>query len=343
MNDLNVSDDVTEDSYHVTTLEVILIIPDILVFIIGIIGNGTLCLIIFANQSMRTRHNTLICNLAVGDLIFLLFNVPIKIIHTFNPTIFDSVASCKMASICSVITIAVSSLSIAALSAERYFASATARNTTMTVLKLKKIVVPTIWICAIICSIPVLVLAKIMDHGGKTYCQYMPVETSYAIAYEVMIGIALIIIPLIITVAFYLSMARKLVRDYSEMSAGGSSSREENSVHHDSVSRQRRERGRQSLAATVIAIAVIFGICWLPITFFNILIKVALHNEMWYILDWPGLHALGQVLGIFSHMNSCVNPIVLYIRSRTYHTYFNKYLCYCCTNARRYMKPPVST
>ncbi|XP_071955719.1 neuropeptide CCHamide-1 receptor-like [Antedon mediterranea] len=332
-----------DSSYTAPTLEIILIIPDILVLVIGVIGNGTLCVIILANQSMRTRHNTLICNLAVADLFFLLFNIPFKAIHTIIPGFLNNLAACKVMNSVMVLTLAVSSLSIAALSAERYFASATARNTTMTALKIKKIVVPIIWVSAIISTIPILISAKMESHMGESFCEMVPVGTLYGIGYEVCIAILLIIVPLIVTLAFYLSMARKLVRDYSEMSAVGPSSREENSVHHDSVSRQRRERGRKSLALTVVVIAILFGICWIPTYIYKIFYQTVIYTSNVKILLWSGLHPLGQFLQVFSHINSCVNPIVLYIRSRTYHGYFNKYLCYCYSKAKRYKKQPVTS
>lgn len=50
-----------------------------LIFAVGIIGNATLLRIIYQNKSMRNGPNALIASLALGDLIYIVIDLPINV------------------------------------------------------------------------------------------------------------------------------------------------------------------------------------------------------------------------------------------------------------------------
>lgn len=49
------------------------------VFIIGLVGNATLLRIIYQNKCMRNGPNALIASLALGDLIYIIIDIPIHV------------------------------------------------------------------------------------------------------------------------------------------------------------------------------------------------------------------------------------------------------------------------
>lgn len=49
------------------------------VFIIGLVGNTTLLQIIYQNKCMRNGPNALIASLALGDLIYIIIDIPIHV------------------------------------------------------------------------------------------------------------------------------------------------------------------------------------------------------------------------------------------------------------------------
>nr|AAI54822.1 Zgc:85942 protein [Danio rerio] len=49
------------------------------IFVVGIVGNGTLLRIICQNRSMRNGPNALIASLALGDLIYITIDIPINV------------------------------------------------------------------------------------------------------------------------------------------------------------------------------------------------------------------------------------------------------------------------
>lgn len=51
----------------------------VIVFVVGLVGNGTLLTIIYKHKCMRNGPNALIASLALGDLIYIFIDIPINI------------------------------------------------------------------------------------------------------------------------------------------------------------------------------------------------------------------------------------------------------------------------
>ena len=88
----------------------------------GVIGN---CLVIWAvirSPSMRTLRNTFITNLAVSDLLLCLVTMPLTLLEIITKywPLGDSAISCKMAGGLQAVSIFVSTMSITAISLDRY-------------------------------------------------------------------------------------------------------------------------------------------------------------------------------------------------------------------------------
>lgn len=56
-----------------------------LIFAVGVIGNATLLRIIYQNKSMRNGPNALIASLALGDLIYIVIDLPINVYKVRPP------------------------------------------------------------------------------------------------------------------------------------------------------------------------------------------------------------------------------------------------------------------
>uniref|UniRef100_A0A3Q3D9Y5 G-protein coupled receptors family 1 profile domain-containing protein n=1 Tax=Hippocampus comes TaxID=109280 RepID=A0A3Q3D9Y5_HIPCM len=51
----------------------------VLVFVVGLVGNATLLRIIYQHKCMRNGPNALIASLALGDLIYIVIDIPINV------------------------------------------------------------------------------------------------------------------------------------------------------------------------------------------------------------------------------------------------------------------------
>lgn len=74
----------------------LLITMHIVVFIIGIIGNSLVCIAIYRNRSMRTVTNYFIVNLAIADLMVIIFCLPSTVLWDITETWFLGDKLCKI-------------------------------------------------------------------------------------------------------------------------------------------------------------------------------------------------------------------------------------------------------
>lgn len=66
-----------------------------IIFLVGVIGNGSLIYVLCRHKSMRSVPNTFIFNLALGDLLILIFTVPFtSTVYTLDSWPFGEFA-CK--------------------------------------------------------------------------------------------------------------------------------------------------------------------------------------------------------------------------------------------------------
>ncbi|MEE6461354.1 hypothetical protein FKM82_001266 [Ascaphus truei] len=54
------------------------------IFIVGMVGNATLLRIIYQNKCMRNGPNALIASLALGDLIYIVIDIPIVVFKLYK-------------------------------------------------------------------------------------------------------------------------------------------------------------------------------------------------------------------------------------------------------------------
>src|SRR5688500_8436152 len=93
-----------------------------IIFVVGLFGNALVVIVVASNQQMRNTTNLLILNLAIADLLFIIFCVP------FTAT--DYVLSywpfgatwCKMVQYIIIVTAYASVITLVLMSADRFMA-----------------------------------------------------------------------------------------------------------------------------------------------------------------------------------------------------------------------------
>ncbi|CAH2219818.1 jg25634, partial [Pararge aegeria aegeria] len=93
-----------------------------IIFIVGVLGNGTLVIVYVRHRGMRNAPNTYIFSLALADLLVILICVPfVSVIYTLESWPWGE-AICRISETGKDISIGVSVFTLTALSAERYCA-----------------------------------------------------------------------------------------------------------------------------------------------------------------------------------------------------------------------------
>ncbi|XP_074040972.1 neuropeptide CCHamide-2 receptor [Leptinotarsa decemlineata] len=288
----------------------------LMIFLIGVLGNGSLVLIFIRHRALRNVPNTYIFSLALADLLLIVTKVPfISFIYTFESWPWG-VSICKISESVGVISTGVSVFTLTALSAERYYAIVNPlkklQNKPVTVIS-----AVIIWLIACSLAIPDAINSRLVDVGIQRnisiiYCSPFPSE-EYAKFETVVKSLIFYIIPLIIIACFYLLMAIRLHHSANEMPKciRGSQSIVQ-------------AKARRHVAKMVLIFVFLFFICFLPHHVFMLWFHLyptaqEEYNEWWHVLKIVGF--------CLSFLNSCVNPIALFCVSRVFRDHFKHYLC----------------
>jgi hypothetical protein len=91
-----------------------------LILLFGDLGNGFLIFIFISHPDMRTGPNICIINLAIGDCLSPILNLPLRYWDILNVSWDLGVAMCKLFMAARDVTVGVTVFSVVALSAQRY-------------------------------------------------------------------------------------------------------------------------------------------------------------------------------------------------------------------------------
>ncbi|XP_032585542.1 neuropeptide CCHamide-1 receptor isoform X2 [Drosophila mojavensis] len=293
-----------------------------IIFVVGVLGNGTLIVVFLSVRQMRNVPNTYILSLALADLLVILTTVPlVSTVYTFEYWPWGSFL-CSVSEFMKDVSIGVSVFTLTALSSDRYFAivdplrkfhahGGGRRATRMTLA-----IAVSIWLLAIVCGIPALIGSNLKPVGissEKSIVICYPYPDAWGENYaKLMVMLHFLVyyaIPLVIIAAFYVMIALHLM--YSA------------SVPGEMQGAVRQVRARRKVAVTVLAFVVIFGICFLPYHVFFLWFYYWPTAQQDYNTFWHVLRIFGFCM---SFANSCANPVALYFVSGAFRKHFNRYL-----------------
>ncbi|CAG5119655.1 unnamed protein product, partial [Candidula unifasciata] len=297
-----------------------------LIFVIGLVGNGTLIISVLANKVMRNVPNILIASLSLGDFLLILVSVPMtSVLYTFVGWPFG-IVGCKLDQYMQTLSLGVSVFTLTALSADRYVAivNPMAKLTGCTQRTTIGIALA-IWLLSALLAIHDAVVSTEdtveLFNVTHTFCANIPTSMGplYSqIAYATRFVI-FFLLPLLIIGFFYVMMARMLIRSNENVPT---ESKTGAANHHRQIA------ARKKVARVVLSFVIIFIICWLPRHIF----------QLWYYFDTSDFNEFWHVFKItgfcLQFINSCVNPFALYFLSGQFRKYYNRYLFCCCRRVR---------
>ncbi|RVE57929.1 hypothetical protein OJAV_G00204170 [Oryzias javanicus] len=301
------------------TFKYVNLLVSLLVFVVGIVGNSALLKVIYVNKNMRSGPNIVIASLALGDLIHVVIDIPINSYRLMAEDWPFGLVLCKLVPFIQKTSVGITVLSLCALSVDRYRA-------VISWNQIKGIWVPVwtaieitlIWVISILLAVPEVVGFDMitMDYKEKhlRICLLHPMQTTqfmqmYKAVKDWWLFGFYFCMPLAWTAVFYTLMTRKMLRNT------------ENTLSEHI--KQRRE-----VAKTVFCLVLVFALCWLPLYLSRIL-KSTMYDEkdpdrcqllsIFLILDYFGIN--------MASLNSCINPIALYIVSKRFKRSFKACLC----------------
>uniref|UniRef100_A0A7M4FNQ2 Endothelin receptor type B n=1 Tax=Crocodylus porosus TaxID=8502 RepID=A0A7M4FNQ2_CROPO len=252
----------------------------------------------------------------------------LKIIFSFQLLAEDwpfGVEMCKLVPFIQKASVGITVLSLCALSIDRYRAVASwSRIKGIGVPKWTAVEIVLIWVVSVVLAVPEAIGFDMisMDYKGKHFrvCLLHPIQKTsfmqfYKIAKDWWLFSFYFCLPLAITAFFYTLMTCEMLKKKSGMQ-----------IALNDHLKQRRE-----VAKTVFCLVVVFGLCWLPLHLSRIL-KLTIYDQrdpnrcellsFFLIMDYIGIN--------MATLNSCINPIALYLVSKRFKNCFKSCLCCWC-------------
>ncbi|XP_078572867.1 G-protein coupled receptor 54-like [Branchiostoma floridae x Branchiostoma japonicum] len=272
--------------------------------IIGAVGvsvNTLVIYIITKYNEMKTPTNHYIVNLAVADLSFLVFCSPFTA-YMFATTSWTLGRSmCKFVFYFMQVTVEASCFSMTSLSVDRYFAIVHPITSINYRTPRSALVISTaIWTVALLVSSPLAVnfdLTYVEWHTKNTYCMERWDSLYGQMAYWISIMVLTYVLPLAVASWSCMRVIQQL---------WGSNAVYPGIEQLPFQFRQKALRKKRKVCLMIVAMALMFAICWLP----NHLIV------LWQVLDPKGfprnfaMHSFKIFAVTLTYLQSALNPIL---------------------------------
>ncbi|CAF2524707.1 unnamed protein product [Rotaria sp. Silwood2] len=263
-----------------------------IVVLLAVSGNSIVIWIVLAHRRMRTPTNYFLVNLAYADVLNSIFNIPFNGYYMVvqEPWPFGSFM-CLWVQAVSHISIAANVLTYVAISLDRYFAIIHPLRTKLT-HKQTIMIICCIWILSFLVSSPAI---RSFSSAGSMCTM---VDANSLDKYEWIFFSVTYVGPIVILTITYTRIAIEL---WGQTAIGEVTKRQRDSI-----------QSKRKVVKMLIAVVLIFGICWFPQQLYFILVSIYKS-----IPQWPGTPYVYLVSYFFAMTNSMYNPFL-----------------YCCMNNR---------
>ncbi|XP_006812800.1 tachykinin-like peptides receptor 99D, partial [Saccoglossus kowalevskii] len=267
---------------------------------LSVVGNSIAICILSSENRVRTSFNTFLINLAVSDLAMGALCMPFTATAMLVGNWPFGDFMCPFVSFMQQVSVTVSIFTLTAIGFDRYLAVVEPMRN-LRPSSLPRLVTAFIWLISSVLGIFQLVTARTkaypMDTGEVIYdCDERWNNQLLQSVYEVFVIFATYVIPLIILSVSYTAVVKAL---WAREIPG----------NNDKKRDRRYRRSKKKVTKMLVAIVIIFAICWLPLhclilaTVFDITILEDPNNRTVIISVYLFVHWLAMA-------NSFINPFV---------------------------------
>ncbi|XP_076235966.1 neuropeptides capa receptor isoform X2 [Calliopsis andreniformis] len=305
-------------------LPAILVLPltlaYVIIFVTGIAGNLITFIVIIKNTNMQNVTNYYLFNLAVSDVLFLIFGLPSELSVYWQQYPWKlGLVMCKLRAYVSEMCSYVSVLTIVLFSLERYMAICHPLRQYTSGLERSIYCILAAWLLALMLALPFYVYTDInflyyppeseKRKRLEESAMCMPVMPKFPL-YQVSC-VLFFLLPMVFIAVLYVRMGLRIQSSSLEHTIEGS-------VHGEGHAQSRRIIIRM-LSVVVIA----FFICWAPFHTQRLLYV--------YLREDPKFDMINQwlypVSGCLYYLSTTINPILYNAMSAKYRNAFKEILC----------------
>ncbi|XP_020361920.2 G-protein coupled receptor 37-like 1 [Oncorhynchus kisutch] len=322
---------VTDSSY--TAYAVMFL--SLVVFAVGIIGNLAVMCIVWHNYYMRSAWNYILASLAFWDFLVLCFCLPVVVFNELTNKRLLGDISCRVVPYMEVTSLGVTSFSLCALGIDRFNATTSSQPKTRRVERCQSVLAKllVIWVGSMVLAAPELLLWQLSQAVSPATgalmdsCTMNPTSNLPESIYALVINYhecrmwwyfgCYFCLPVVFTLLCQLATCHVSNDGIPERLEERSPSKKQKIQHSQQVERQ--------LNCTVMALAVVYGICALPENVCNIVLA---YTAMPISDDTATLLAL--INQFFLFFKSSVTPVLLLCLCKSLGQAFMDCCCCCC-------------
>ena len=280
-----------------------------LILVVSLVGNSCLGVIVYKTQTMRKPINYLITNMAISDLLYPLFFLPLKITELYVDSWFTSSALgqalCKLRSFLTYVSTVVSIESLVLITVDRFGAVVFPLRPPLISLKLCPFFILATWIVAMAVNSPHLFYAKLVEYPGKLACvsgwNKALGESSFLAIYALAVFVLIFYIPFALLAVFYSII---LVKLKTQTFPGEQSANAE----------EHRTRRNRNVLKMAIAIVLGFVLCFLPYSVIVLLSFFAWNGSSVSC----GMIDYQYIASFMVYANCAINPCICFVFSGNY-------------------------
>ncbi|XP_053393811.1 allatostatin-A receptor-like [Mercenaria mercenaria] len=329
--------------------------------VLGLLGNSLVIVSVAKFKNMQNVTNMFLLSLATADLLLIMICVPIKCAAFFSYIWRFGEVLCKLVHYVQNVSILCSVMNLTVLSLERYYAIIhPIRAKCVSTVTLAKKTIGVIWLLSFIMATPIVIgrVHKPVGNGNTTFywCKTHWEYPIYGQLYGVYMFLVILAIPLLLMVFAYSCICHRVwilhrqrprvvqqtKRNRTPILQPTESTciplQTRGALKESPLLRRVTKKGctvlndyktRQQVIKMLVAIVVLFMVCWGPITVNNLLVAFGYLDD----LHQGYLRPMRITFFLLSYFNSCTNPLVYAFMSRHFRNTFKQTLFMLC---RRY-------
>ena len=309
----------TETYWFGPTVQIPLIAAYMLIMMFGLFANGLICYIVIQKKKLQTVRNMFITNLAVSDMIMCVFCMPFTLMKLLLKNWSLGEAMCKIVPWLQAVNVFASIVTITAIALDRY--QVIVYPTHLADNKRKWAtgsIIAAIWVASALSGLPLLIYSKVQTNGDAFYVRQSiclekwPSEES-RIAYAATVLILQFLIPIVLLITIHWRISSFLKGRIAQ-----------NPTTHAELSRAMKEASRHRKNSTLLmSIAVMFALCWFPLTLLNFLADF--NHKLFMFQNFLLAFAVAHILAMIS---ACLNPIMYGWFNTNFRTEFTNVVCF---------------
>ncbi|KAG9270807.1 prosaposin receptor GPR37L1-like [Astyanax mexicanus] len=309
----------------------------LVVFAVGIVGNLAVMCIVWNNYFMRSAWNYILASLAFWDFLVLCFCLPVVVFNELTNKRLLGDFSCRVVPYLEVTSLGVTSFSLCALGIDRFHAATSSLPKARRVERCQSVLakLAVVWISSMVLASPELLLWQLDQTTSPSLgvqvdtCTMSPYPNLPESIYSLVINYhdarmwwyfgCYFCLPVVFTLLCQMATCHV---------SGGSGSSPKRPEERSPSKKQKLQHAQQverQLNCTVMALAVVYGVCALPENVCNLTLTYAPIQVSENMMS-----LLALINQFFLFFKSSVTPVLLLCLCKTLGQAFMDCCCCCC-------------